>query len=503
MNQSLEEAVGQLLLGKVPSTDLDSDNESCLRSGIMRGITIFSENVQSQEQLIDLTDAVRAASMHPSLVACDQEGGAVQRLDKIVSPIPSMMALGMLNDRERIELIIGIAGKQMKALGINCVFAPVLDVNTNPKNPIIGTRAFGSDTELVSKLGGIVLRSYLESGVLPVGKHFPGHGDSDVDSHLSLPKLSHALTRLEQIELVPFVENLLIAPALMVAHLWISAFNQEALPASMSKEVISFLREDLGYQHMLVSDDMLMKAIGNMWGLEEACVRSIEAGLDLLLVCTDAEKVRSVNAAIAKAVKDGRISESRLEHAQRTVQVALKKLPRPDEFDKNKRLSILKKTVAASDSLMLDSSAKAIDLSRGIPRQIFSRPGPIHLFIPQHDRYQLQFKEALLKELPQLETRLIEHRFPFATVSEEQCTELANSCGENCILFTFRAVINQDQLRLVKALSARASNRLLIACDIPYDLDLIPDWDDAAAICDPSNLAVRAFAKLIARQLGA
>ena len=501
MTQTIEESVGQLILGKVPAKALDDGNKDCLKRGIISGITIFSENVSSREQVIELTDAVRLFSRHPAIIAVDQEGGAVQRLDKIITPIPSMMALGKLNDKERLALIIGLAGKQMRLLGINCVFAPVLDVNTNARNPIIGTRAFGSNPELVADLGATVIRSYIESGVLPVAKHFPGHGDSDVDSHLALPKLNHDMDRMESIELLPFRENLLTAPAMMVAHLWISALNQEALPASLSPEVVSgLLRDQMGYQNLLVSDDMLMKAIGNTWGLEEACVRAIAAGLDLLLVCSNDDDARKVNAAIVAAVQSGRIPEERIQRAIRTRQAALNKIPAHDEMDHKRRLSVLDKSVSASDPIVLDSSFKSL-YTQGSPRRAFTAASTIHMFIPKHDRYALNFRESLITELPEMEMHLIEHRYPVNSLTDEQCIELAKSSGENCILFTFRAVINRQQLKLAEALQKQASNRTLVACDIPYDLDVLPEWENAVAIHDPSDLGVRAFAQLIARQL--
>lgn len=502
MKQSLEEAVGQLILGKVPALELDSENKDCLKRGIIGGITIFSENVDSREQLMDLTDSVRLFSRHPAIIAVDQEGGAVQRLEKVASAIPSMMSLAKAADNERLSLIIGLAGKQMRLLGFNCVFAPVMDVNTNSRNPIIGTRSFGSNPNLVADLGQLVIRAYLESGVLPVAKHFPGHGDSDVDSHLSLPVLKHSRERLEQVELVPFKENALITPAIMVAHLWIQALNEEKLPASLSPEVITeLLRNEIGYQNLIVSDDMLMKAIGNTWGLEEACVRSVAAGMNLLLVCSNASDASAVHKAIVEAVKSGRISEDQIQLAGRARQAALNKIPPHDEIEKKKRLSILEKSVAASEPLMLESSIRGIDCSAGSGRSLFSAGTPTHFFIPQIERYPLKLKEALIAELPELDMQIAEHRYPYPNISPEQIEEITSACGENCVLLTFRAAINRDQILLAEKLAARARNKTVIACDIPYDLDLLPDWDNAFAINDPSNQAVKALAKLIARQL--
>ena len=503
MSSSLAESVGQLIIGKVPGTELDDGSKDCLKKGTISGVTIFKENVQSQEQLLNLCDSVRRFSYHPSYIMVDQEGGAVQRLDDVISPLPSMMAMGKLNDPERLKLIIAVSGKQLSLLGINCVLAPVLDVNTNPANPIIGTRALGEDVEKVAELGAVIIRSYLEAGVLPVAKHFPGHGDTDLDSHLALPKLSFDLERLERVELSPFRENLLLTPAILVAHLWIECLDKELLPASLSARVSTqLLKEEMGFQRLLVSDDMLMKAITSNWGLEEACVRAVAAGLDLLLVCSGPNDARSVHAAIVKAVESGRISEDRLASAVRARKAALNILPPHEEVEKGRRLAALAKSVAASEQLLLETSSAAIELSRGVPRSIFAEDGKIDIFIPQHPRYSLKYREELCAAVPELEGRLSEHRYPL-NPSADELPGLLSDCGDRVVFVSFRAPINRGQLGLAEKLKAVSKKNLLIAADIPYDLDRIPDWDNAVAVCDPSDLAVRAFARLMKKQLAA
>ena len=500
MKSTIEEAVGQLIIGKVPGTELDAETKHCLKSGTISGITVFKENVVSQEQLMDLCDAVRKLSWHPALIAVDQEGGAVQRLDEIVSPLPSMMALGNLDDVERLKLVITIAGKQMRLLGFNCVFAPVLDCNTNPANPIIGTRAFGADPDKVARLSAAVMRTYLDAGVLPVAKHFPGHGDTACDSHLELPRLSHSLERLEEIELRPFCENLLTTPAILVAHLWVECFDKDELPATLSHKICSeLLKDKLGYQNLVVSDDMLMKAITNKWGLAEASVRALAAGIDLLLICSGPDDARAVHQAVCEAIKSGRISEERILAACRAKKAALNKLAPFAETERSRRLALLKKSVAASEPLLLETSSAAIDLSRGIPREVFAGTAEISIFVPQSPRYKFNFVEALLAEMPDLKGRLLEQRYSLSPDADEIKT-LADKCKERCVLVTFRSTVNKGQLDLAASLYARSKERLLVASDIPYDLDLITDWDNAVSLFDPSDLAVRAFAKQMAKR---
>ncbi len=502
MSSTLSEAIGQLIIGKVQGLELDDGNKTCLKNGTIGGITLFKENVESIEQLMNLCDSIRLFSYHPRFIAVDQEGGPVQRLDQIISPLPSMMALGESDDLKRLNMVISIAARQMSLLGINCVLAPVLDINTNPANPIIGTRAFSSSPDQVARLGASVMRSYLDAGLLPVAKHFPGHGDTDMDSHLALPKLSCSSERLNEIELFPFKENLLLTPAILVAHLWIECLDpQETLPSSLSYNVCTkLLKEELGYQRLLVSDDMLMKAITSKWGLAEACVRAVEAGLDLLLVCSTADDCMLAHTALMEAVKTGRLSEERIAQSIKARNAALKMLPAHEEIERGRRISALKKSIAAAEPVMSEASSSAIELSRGIPRTIFLADSRIDLFVPDHPRYALKYRDELLAQIPSLKERLFEHRYSVSP-SAAEIENLLAECGENCIMVTFRATINREQIALANSLHMKAKRHLLIASDVPYDLDALPDWDDAISVFDPSDLAVKAFAKVMKKQL--
>lgn len=478
---------------------MDGESAACLRKGIMSGVTIFKENVHSQEQLIELTDSVRKLSWHQALITVDQEGGPVQRLEGAASPLPSMMAMGKLDESKRLEMLIKLSAKQLSLLGINCVLAPVMDVNTNRQNPIIGTRALGETPEKVARLSAIILPTYLEAGILPVAKHFPGHGDTAIDSHLDLPALKHSLERIQEIELLPFRENLLVTPALLVAHLWISALDEEVLPSTLSYNVCSkLLKEEMGYNNLVFSDDMLMKAITKNWGLQEACVRAIAAGVDILLVCSGPDEVRSVHEALMKAVSSGRISEERILAAVRARQAALSKIALPEEMERPRRLAALTKSIAASEQMLLDCSIAAVEASRGDPSCVFAGQEKIDLYVPAGLRYELNFAKALIQEMPDLKDRIREHRYP-PYLKEDEAEEFAKSCGARAIFVSFRAVLNDGQIKLASALSKACKERLLIAADLPYDIDGIAEFENAICAFDPSDLAVRAVAKFISR----
>ncbi|MBX9668782.1 MAG: hypothetical protein K2X93_14240, partial [Candidatus Obscuribacterales bacterium] len=182
----LERKVGRLLLGRIPSTSLDAQYREALENGAIGGVTIFRENSESLEQLSMLVGEIVESSYHIPIISVDQEGGAVQRLDKAITPLPSPMALAACGDEDLLEKITCLSARQLKMLGVNCLLAPVLDVASNYVNPTVASRAFGSSPDLVGRFGQIVAESIAAEGIVPVGKHFPGHGSATEDSHFSL-----------------------------------------------------------------------------------------------------------------------------------------------------------------------------------------------------------------------------------------------------------------------------------------------------------------------------
>jgi beta-N-acetylhexosaminidase len=198
-------------------------------------------------------------------------------------------------------------------MGINMNFAPTLDVNNNPANPIIGTRSFGENPALVAALGVAAARGYAAAGIVPVGKHFPGHGDTDVDSHLALPVQPAGRARLDAVELPPFCAAIQAGlPALMTTHILFPALDPE-LPATLSPRVLTaLLRDELGFAGVIITDCLEMEGIAGRWGPEEAAVLALEAGADLLLVCHTWETQRGMVAAVRQAVRSGRLSEARV-----------------------------------------------------------------------------------------------------------------------------------------------------------------------------------------------
>jgi beta-N-acetylhexosaminidase len=288
------------------------------------GVVLYAWNVESPEQLTSLTAELRAE--RPDLiVAIDEEGGDVTRLEAARgSSYPGNAALGVVDDVELTRRVAASIGAELAGAGVNLDFAPVADVNTNPQNPVIGIRSFGADAELVARHVASFVEGLQGAGVAACAKHFPGHGDTSLDSHVALPSVD----LLEDDALVPFRAAIQAGVlSIMTAHIVVRSLGD--VPATMSREILhDLLRTELGFEGLVVTDALEMKAISDTVGVEEGAVRSIAAGADGLCLGHDLfdESVVSVRDALVEAVRSNRLPQERLESAAsrvaRTVEVA-------------------------------------------------------------------------------------------------------------------------------------------------------------------------------------
>ncbi|MBJ80473.1 MAG: beta-N-acetylhexosaminidase [Myxococcales bacterium] len=321
---SLREKVGQLLLIGFPGTRVTSHMRSWINDRKVGGVVLFSRNLVDFEQTArftrDLQDLTRGHI--PLFLALDQEGGNVVRVKEGTILLPSNMALGAT----RSSTLSYVAGQalavDLRLMGFNMNLAPVLDVNSNPKNPVIGIRSYGEKADLVANLGSWYVRGQQEMGVAAVAKHFPGHGDTHSDSHFSMPSIDADRARLSKVELKPFkraVESGL--DAIMTAHIALPRISEEPdLPATLSKNIIDgLLRKQLGYDGLVLTDGLEMQAIVQSYGSGTAAVMAIQAGADMPMILWTADKQREVYSGIIQAVKDGRISQKRLDQSVRRI----------------------------------------------------------------------------------------------------------------------------------------------------------------------------------------
>jgi len=275
-----------------------------VRRGALGGIILFARNVEQPRQVAALVDEVRsaAAAGGEPLFAIDQEGGRVVRIREPLTVLPPARVFGEIHDPELTRLAGRLVGRELRALGLTVNFAPVLDVDTNPASPVIGDRSFDATPERVVRHGIAFARGLVDGGVHPCGKHFPGHGDASVDSHLALPRVEHDRARLEAVELTPFRAwcGAGLGP-LMSAHVVFPALDADR-PATMSGEILTvLLREQLGFEGALFTDDLEMGAIGDAGGAPRAALSAIAAGADGLLVCHSEEVRAAVREELARA----------------------------------------------------------------------------------------------------------------------------------------------------------------------------------------------------------
>lgn len=321
MNEkALREQCARMLMVGFPGTAIDPAFEQLIDEGIF-GAILFKRNVGTAQETAKLCSAIKRRADRPFILSVDQEGGRVARLRGApFTELPPMRALAERGD----ESVAYRAGKllafELRAVGFDWDFAPVLDVDTNPANPVIGDRAFHRQAEAVARYGVALARGLEDGGVASCGKHFPGHGDTAQDSHHDLPVLPHDLERLRQVELVPFKAYARAGLAsLMTAHVRFDAVDK-GVPATLSEKVLKgVLRDELGFKGVIVSDDLEMKAIADHYSVAEAAVQGAIAGVDLFLVCHKATVQREALDALVAAVKAGRLPEARVAEANRRL----------------------------------------------------------------------------------------------------------------------------------------------------------------------------------------
>jgi len=315
---TLEEKVGQLVIVGMDGTELNEKIKNLIQNYHAGGVILYKKNITGSTQLLQLLNQLKSSnnSKIPLFLSLDEEGGPVSRLPDEITKLPSNKIIGEINN-ENLSYNLGQAlALQLKAYGFNLNFAPVLDINSNPQNPVIGDRSFGAGADLVSRLGVATIKGLQDGGVIPVGKHFPGHGDTLVDSHVGLPVVTYDLDRLRNFELLPFQAAIGSGvDAMMVAHILLPKLDDK-FPASLSHNIITgLLKEELGFQGLVVTDDLTMGAIVKHYSLAQAAVQAVKAGNDLLLVCHDYESQLAVLQALQTAVASGDIPEARIEES--------------------------------------------------------------------------------------------------------------------------------------------------------------------------------------------
>ncbi|RBQ17049.1 beta-hexosaminidase [Spongiactinospora rosea] len=332
-DMSLSDKVGQLFMPVLYGASADaSSGENQSRYGVATpakaikkyrpgGVIVFpwAGNVKSVGQIVGLTNGMQQASPEiPLLVAADQENGTVSRLAPLVTKLPAAAVIGKTGDPRLARQAAEVTGTELRALGINLDFAPVADVNINPRNPVIGPRSYGNDPQKVSRMVAAAVRGFHDAGVASTAKHFPGHGDTNVDSHSGLPVIAHTRSQWAKLDAPPFAAAIKAGvDAVMSAHVVMPKLDSSGDPSTLSPKILTgLLRERLGFDGVVSTDALDMAGVRKKYGDGEVAVRAVLAGADLLLMPPD---LPEAHAAVIKAVKSGRISQERLDQSVRRL----------------------------------------------------------------------------------------------------------------------------------------------------------------------------------------
>jgi beta-N-acetylhexosaminidase len=318
----------------IPGPELDAETRAFLAERAIGGVVLFRRNVRDPETLAALTRDLHAITPdRPMLIAIDQEGGRVTRLGEPFTQFPPAALVGTAGSPHLAYRAGAAVGEELRAVGIDADFAPVLDVHSNPRNPIIGDRAFASHPRLVARMGISFAHGLQRTGTITVGKHFPGHCDTDVDSHLDLPVVRKPLAELERTEIFPFRRAIQEGiDALMTAHVLYPALDP-AHPATLSRRILhDLLRERLHFRGVVFSDDLEMNAVSERYGPGEAAVGALEAGCDALLFCEKRDRAEQALDALQHGAERRSFVRARLEEASTRLETL-----RRDHFRKVRR----------------------------------------------------------------------------------------------------------------------------------------------------------------------
>ena len=321
----------RLIIAGIPHPHVCDTARLLVRDLGVGGIILFRRNIESPEQTHALIRELKSLRHAPLIVSVDQEGGRVQRLRAPLTEFPPMRKVA--EGGEAIAQAVGAQlGRELRAIGFDLDFAPVVDVDSNRHNPVIGDRSFARDPVRVSQLAVALLQGLQAEGVDACAKHFPGHGDTLEDSHRELPALPHALARLRKVEWPPFVAAAKAGVAsMMTAHVMFPALDAE-WPATLSPRILAALREEIGFHGAVVSDDLEMKAIADRYSVPDAAVQAIRAGCDTVLICHQVERIQASADAIERARRDGTLPEARFQEALTRTQALTARPPAAGDY---------------------------------------------------------------------------------------------------------------------------------------------------------------------------
>lgn len=496
---SLREQLGQRIAVGFPGTELTEEFLDFLAEFKIGNLILFKRNIESTEQIHrlagQLQEIVLRNTGHPAFLMIDQEGGPIVRLPQEAVNAPGAMALAATGDPGNAYLAGQLTGRQLAAVGINFDLAPVLDINCNPDNPVIGVRSYGDTPDQVTEYGLAMMRGLLSQKVIPCVKHFPGHGDTREDSHLSLPVVDKTEEELQRMELAPFEQAVKAkVPAIMTSHVVYPALEPERIPATMSRAVITgLLRNKLGYQGLVVSDSMEMAAIHKYYGISQGVLSAFQAGVDIVLISHSMEQAREAILAVEEAVARGDLQMDAVEEAVERILSCKAILAEPGEGAK----------VEAADreleARLLRQTFTAVHLPKGQLPELGEKPFFTGCYayqsslVSNEDDMKLCFPQWLANVFGGDACV-----FSPDPTKEEIDKILARAAGCSCIVAgTYNGHLRDGQRQLLRELSQMGIPMTAFALRNPYELLELPKTVAAIAVWEYSHRSLEGIRSML------
>ncbi len=493
MEMTVRQMLGQKLIFGFHGTALSEEFKSLIREYKIGNVILFLRNVQSAEQLRGLCAEIQKLILevtgYPAFIVIDQEGGLVSRLPDDAVNVPSAMAISATDDPDDARIAAEITIRQLRGLGVNFNMAPVLDVNTNPANPVIGVRSIGDEPHRVADFGEAAVRAYENTGVYCCGKHFPGHGDTNVDSHLGLPKIEKTIEELEAAELIPFRRCIKAGiPAIMSSHILFPNIEKENIPGTMSRTIITdLLKKRLGFKGLVFSDCMEMEAIQKFYGTAKGTVAAFQAGVDLAGLSKTIALMRETAEAVNEAAERGEFDMEEIrESVQKILDVKKNMVVQPEPALCNRRSDREMAQKMHNRAITLCSgTVPALDENTffcgcgNFRASLVGNPEDQHLSFPEYMAASFGGKAVVITRNPdEAEIRA--------------AVEAANGY-DRIVLGTINAHLSRGQLALADALAATGKNLTVVALRNPYDIAYLPDCACKMVAYDYSTAAFRAL----------
>lgn len=502
MNQKLQQKIGQLFMVGFDALQANEHIARLIRQKKIGGVILFRRNVHTTAQISalcrELQEINAEVSDQPLLIALDQEGGMVMRIEQGVTPLPAAMAFQQAGSVADCQQLGFINGDEMRQIGINMLLAPVLDVNNNRLNPVIGVRAYGEDVATVIEYGIAAVRGLQSAGVIATAKHFPGHGDTAIDTHYGMASVPHDRARLDAVELAPFKAAIAEGvDAIMTAHVMFPAIEADAtLPATLSKAVLTdLLRGEMGFRGVVISDCLEMAAISQGVGVARGAVATLQAGADIVLISHQEERQLAAIDAVLRAVEQGEIEMARIDQA----------LARVRQLKQIRAVADWRARPLQPQGLM---RPEAVALAKKVQRAALRVQGPFRpldkalpvalITVEVRNRSEIdelalaRNKEPRSSMLPDLELAgfaMTEYALSADTSEQEVAEALAFAASASqIVLQTYNAMLVPNQQRLLAALPK--DKLWVVAGRLPYDLDLADGAQGrlAAYGCRPAAL---------------